>query len=118
MPARTSDGPGQFTLHLTLAEAQLIFEALAELPFKYVYELIGKLNSRANEIASREAGTASQAYVLEAQELALVIRALGALPFNRVHGLLAKLNEQGQVSPDAWPSVQESVAHGYTKNHT
>lgn len=34
--------------HVTLEEANLIFKSLGNLPFKDVYELIGKLNEQAN----------------------------------------------------------------------
>lgn len=34
---------------LTIAEANLIFKALGKLPFEEVYELIGKLNTQANQ---------------------------------------------------------------------
>ena len=36
------------TLRVSLDEANLIMKALGEMPFKDVYELIGKLNSQAN----------------------------------------------------------------------
>lgn len=36
------------TLRVSLDEANLIMKALSELPFKDVYELIGKLNDQAN----------------------------------------------------------------------
>ncbi|MGB3180928.1 MAG: hypothetical protein WBB45_06040 [Cyclobacteriaceae bacterium] len=36
------------TLRVSLDEANLIMKALGELPFKDVYELIGKINDQAN----------------------------------------------------------------------
>ncbi len=95
-----------YAIHLDLAEGQLVFEALAERPFKQVYELIGRLNHRANEVASQGGDvTTPQIYRLDAAELDLIARALGELPFNRVHALLASLHEQAQAGVDA-------VAHG------
>lgn len=44
---RQTDTP-PVTFHLTIEEANLIFKALGEMPFKEVYELIGKLNEQAN----------------------------------------------------------------------
>ena len=34
---------------LTIQEANLIFKSLGKLPFEEVYELIGKLNTQANQ---------------------------------------------------------------------
>ena len=85
--------PAPYQVPLDLAEGQLIFEALAELPFKQVYELIGKLNSRANAVAAQGDSVERHAYALDGRELALVLQALGALPFNRVHLLLGRLSD-------------------------
>lgn len=77
---------------LSVEEGQTIFQALSELPFKYVFELIGKLNHTANEtkVISRQ-GTACYEYVLLTEEINLVIRALGQMPYQRVHGIIAHL---------------------------
>ena len=42
------------TFTVTLNEANLIFKALGALPFREVYELIGKLNEQANEQLKNE----------------------------------------------------------------
>ncbi len=95
-----------YAIHLDLAEGQLVFEALAERPFKQVYELIGRLNHRANEVAAQgDHVNTPQVYRLDAADLDLMVRALSELPFNRVHTLLASLNEQARAGVDA-------VAHG------
>ena len=76
---------------LTTAEGALVLEALAELPFKTVFELIGELNRQAND------GTAaggSHAFILDRASLMLIVKALGELPYSRVHALLANLNAQ------------------------
>ncbi len=39
----------QLHFQMTLEEANLVFKGLGLLPFKDVYELIGKLNEQANE---------------------------------------------------------------------
>lgn len=38
----------QLHFQMSLEEANLVFKALGELPFKDVYELMGKLNEQAN----------------------------------------------------------------------
>jgi hypothetical protein len=38
----------QLHFQMSLEEANLVFKALGELPFKDVFELIGKLNEQAN----------------------------------------------------------------------
>jgi len=76
---------------LATAEGALMLEALAELPFKTVFELIGELNRQAND--GDAAGDAHE-FVLDRPSLALIVKALGELPYSRVHALLAKLNAQ------------------------
>ncbi len=100
------------TLRLNVQEGGLLLEALAELPFKTVFELIGKLNQQANELFT--AGCAQyerQQFVLTEAELALTIKALGNLPYHRVHGLLADLNQQIQVQLNNQPSSAAAKAY-------
>lgn len=83
------------TIRLTMQEGNLLLEALAELPFKSVFELIGKLNQQANDlfvpgIAPQE----RQQFVFTEPELSLSVKALGNMPYHRVHGLLSDLNQQ------------------------
>ncbi len=100
-----------YAINLNLAEGQLVFEALAERPFKQVYELIGRLNHRANEVAEQGGDvTLPQAYPLDAAELDLVTRALSELPYGRVHRLLASLNEQ--VQADTLSPETDGATHG------
>lgn len=75
---------------LSLAEGGLVMEALAELPFKTVFGLIGELNRQANE----HDGMIAHEFVFERADLALIVKALGELPYSRVHALLANLHEQ------------------------
>lgn len=103
MPARL------LTIQLSLQEGNLLLEALAELPFKSVFELIGKLNQQANElfvpgIAPQEL----QRFVFTEVELSLVIQALGNLPYHRVHALLTGLNQQIQAQLSNPPSFAVS----------
>ena len=91
-----------FSMCLNIDEGKIVFEALAELPFKYVYELIGKLNSQLN--ASPTHGSNERAlytYTLSRHELNLMIRALGELPFNHVYTLVENLNAQIREQLDA-----------------
>jgi hypothetical protein len=109
----TGSGRRAYAISLVLAEAQLVFEALAELPFKQVYELIGRLNRQANELAVQGGDVAArQVYRLDAAEFALVLRALGELPFSRVHDLLASLNEQARAQADTSLGDADAVANG------
>jgi hypothetical protein len=86
-----------------MAEGRLIMQALAELPFKYVYELIGKLNHQANEIT---AGNRDVPHFrlrrLSLQEIHLMLRALEEMPFRQVHHLLANLNAQINGHQQRW----------------
>lgn len=94
------------TLALRADQGALVIEALAELPFKTVFELIGRLNRQANGVdpaagvrlgvdpaAGADAGGALP-YVVGAADLELIVGALGRLPYNRVHRLLAALEQQ------------------------
>jgi hypothetical protein len=86
------------SIHLTLEEGNLLLEALAELPFKTVFELIGKLNHQANEsFADGGDDNQRQKFLFTEIEMALTIKALGEIPYNRVHFLLANLNKQIHV---------------------
>lgn len=84
-----------WALRLTLAESSLLLEALIEMPFKQVFELIGKLNHQAQQFyGSEDAATLPQAFTLDSREFSCCVKALGALPYNRVNALLQSLNEQ------------------------
>lgn len=82
-------------IELTLAQGNLILEALAERPFKQVFELIGVLNQQASLLFSdAEPLDLLATFTLSAPQLRLIIEALGELPFNRVHTLLQVLHQQ------------------------
>ena len=86
-----------FIIHLNVTDGKIIFEALAELPFKYVYDLIGKLNFQANHNNADDGDAMARLqHTLIMQEIGLIIKALGGLPFNRVHRLVEKLSAQIQ----------------------
>jgi hypothetical protein len=86
-----------FQIHLNVNDGKLIFEALAELPFKYVYDLIGRLNRQANRNTTNGCDEMIRfGLTLGLQEIGLIIKALGGLPFNRVHRLVDDLNAQIQ----------------------
>jgi hypothetical protein len=110
MSAMSSQAPsGSLRIVLTPEEGALVMEALAEYPFKSVFELIGKLNLQAN-IYSSSALPASAAHDFDftAPELSLAIKALGDLPFNRVNVLLANVN--GQISAQLEPRHRKKAA--------
>lgn len=86
---------GTIILTLTLEESGVMVQALAECPFKLVFELIGKLNHQAQQFyqPSRVAGEGVN-FNLSAAELSCCLKALGELPYNRVSLLLSNLQAQ------------------------
>jgi hypothetical protein len=83
---------------LTAEHGNLVIAALAERPFKLVYELIGKLNRQAN-IAAHADGNA-YVCVLQANEWALILDALGYLPYRQVNALVEALHLQMHANFD------------------
>ena len=83
-----------FEISLTAAEGRTVFEALAEQPFKHVFELIGNINKQANKAPDLSDKDAPTTYTFTDKELALIVRALGSMPFEIVHQLIANLNQQ------------------------
>ncbi len=89
------DTDHRLIIDLTLEEGNLILEALAECPFKSVFELIGQLNLQANQLFTATTDhEKTQAFMFSEHDLSLTIKALGGLPYNRVNGLLVNLNQQ------------------------
>lgn len=82
-------------IKLNLQESGLLLQALAERPFKQVFELIGKLNHQAQQFYQPPVTSdKSVVFALGSSELSLCIKALGDLPYNQVQGLIAKLHSQ------------------------
>ncbi|GGX10429.1 hypothetical protein [Undibacterium macrobrachii] len=85
------------TLSLSLANGNLILEALAERPFKQVFELIGELNQQASRLFSPTAqGHELAVFTLSPNQLRLILEVLGEMPYNRVHRLLQNMHQQLQ----------------------
>ncbi len=100
------------TIDLTLEEGNLILEALAECPFKSVFELIGQLNQQANNLfVATIDHTKPQTFTFAEHELSLTIKALGGLPYNRVNDLLVNLNQQIKAQLSQQPSEKVSPAY-------
>ncbi len=100
------------TIYLNLEEGNLLLEALAECPFKSVFELIGKLNQQANSVfPPGVAQNARQEFTFTESELSFSIKALGNMPYQRVHKLLAVLNQQIQLQIDNRHSGVTSSEH-------
>lgn len=100
------------TIDLTLEEGNLILEALAECPFKTVFELIGQLNQQANRLfVATIDHTKTQSFAFSEHDLSLTIKALGGLPYNRVNGLLANFNQQIKAQLSRQPSEKMSPAY-------
>ena len=91
--------PETMQIVLTAEQGNLVIAALAECPFKLVYELIGKLNRQANDAGGR-AAAGKYACLLTADELKLVLNALGNLPYHQVHALVHALQLQLKVGPE------------------
>ncbi|MBX3616329.1 hypothetical protein [Nitrosomonas sp.] len=82
-------------ISLNLEEGNLLLEALAECPFKSVFELIGKLNHQANHLFIAGASPQERRqFVFTEDELSFSLKALGNLPYHRVNKLLEDLNLQ------------------------
>ena len=90
-------------LLITRAQGNLMLEALAERPFKQVFEVIGVLNRQAEQFVAAQAQAAGNAieardaraaFTLSASELRLTLEALGDLPYRRVQPLLQDLHAQ------------------------
>ncbi|SFA98829.1 hypothetical protein SAMN04515620_11123 [Collimonas sp. OK607] len=88
--------PGTMQIVLTAEQGNLVIAALAECPFKLVYELIGKLNRQANDVDG-QAIADKYPCALTADELKLVLHALGNLPYHQVHALVHVLQQQLQA---------------------
>lgn len=107
-----TDADRLLTIDLTLEEGNLILEALAECPFKSVFELIGQLNQQANHLfVATTDHVKTQAFMFSEHDLSLTIKALGGLPYNRVNGLLVNLNQQIKTQLSGQPSAKVSPAY-------
>ena len=82
------------TLSLRADQGALVIEALAELPFKTVFDLIGRLNRQANAADADADADAARAYSVGVPDLQLIVGALRLLPYHRVHLLMDALEEQ------------------------
>ncbi len=89
----TDDEVRTFLFPLSVEDGRTVVEALAELPFKYVFDLIGSINRQANEAVAKSCDEdAVHKYAFSRQEFELIVKALGNLPFNCVHTVLENLN--------------------------
>jgi hypothetical protein len=97
-----------FVISLTVDEGRTVFEALAEQPFKYVFELIGNINNQANEAIDRSDKDTPTTYTFTGQELKLIVQALAKMPFEQVYGLITSLNGQIRAQAGAVSFVNDS----------
>lgn len=97
-------------ISLNLEEGNLLLEALAECPFKSVFELIGKLNHQANHLFVADASPQEQRqFVFTETELLFSLKALGNMPYHRVHKLLEGLNLQVEMQRNKQRSTVAST---------
>lgn len=102
------------SVKITLEEGNLILTALAEYPFKTVFELIGKLNQQAHhQFAEATDKTVQKPFMFTEQEMLLTIKALGKLPYEHVHQLLDKLNTEMEHQLRRLNNEAGSVSHSY-----
>lgn len=88
-------------LILSIEEGKIIIEALAELPFRHVFELIGKINSQANKKNSSDLSyEKSKEYRVNMEDVEIMVTALGHMPFIKVENIMGKLGKQikGQIN--------------------
>lgn len=86
-----ADQDSMLQLVLTVKQGNLVMMALAEYPFKRVYELIGKLNRQANAALHADHSYACR---VDAGELKLMLDALSKLPYYQVYTLVHALQRQ------------------------
>lgn len=81
-----------FNIKITIGEGKVIFKSLAELPFKEVFELIGKLNQQTN---SQKVYHDSEEiiFTLTKTELEIIKKALSGQPFYQVSGIMEKVTK-------------------------
>ena len=104
--------PEKLSIFLSVQEGSLILAALAEQPFKNVYELIGNINKQANEaVVNTMIANSDASFALTRKELEFIIMALGNMPFNQVYGLLQKLNQQMYEQMDVSRQGDEMIAY-------
>lgn len=87
---------------LSLAQGNLILEALVERPFKEVFETIGHLNQQA--AASFPEGSDEDdigTIRVSPGQLRLILSVLGEMPYKRVNGLLRSMHQQMQEAKES-----------------
>lgn len=82
-------------IQLKLHESGLVLQALAERPFKQVFDIIGKLNHQAQQFYQPPVTNDKPVnFTLTAAEFSVCIKSLGDMPYNQVQGLIANLHSQ------------------------
>jgi hypothetical protein len=95
-------------ISLNLEESGIVLQALAECPFKTVFELIGKLNHQAQQFYQPPIKTGEPvSFHFSPAEFSCCIKALGQLPYNQVHLLLANLHTQLRAQKMQNPDIGE-----------
>lgn len=89
-------------IHLTLAQCNLLLEALVERPFKQVFELIGILNQQLQPFYRGANPEVPIPVRLHRLQLSLCVKALGELPYHRVATLLGDLHRQLLAQSPNW----------------
>lgn len=83
----------QVVVEMDRLESGILLAALAELPFKTVYALIGKVNARAHGHFSDPSQHAKRKpFEFEIHELAFCAQTLESLPYREVHALLERVH--------------------------
>jgi hypothetical protein len=73
---------------VTVNEGKIIFMALTDLPFKLVFELIGKLNKQSNSQVPKDGEII---LLLSRTDIELIFEALSKQPYSQVYRLMDKI---------------------------
>jgi hypothetical protein len=82
----------EFQLNITIEEGKKIFLALSEMPFKRVYDLIGRINSQTVQQDKRPDHLKQDiTFILSGPDIDLIAESLSAFPYNQVHTTMQKI---------------------------
>lgn len=89
----------EFQFNITIEEGKKIFLALSEMPFKRVYDLIGRINSQTVQQNNRpEHLKHGITLVLSGPDIDLIAESLSAFPYNQVNRIMQKLKALKRAS--------------------
>ncbi len=82
----------ELQLNITIEEGKNIFLALSEMPFKRVYDLIGRINRQTIQQNNKSKHPDNNiAFFLSGTDIDLIIESLSPYPYNQVNSIMQKL---------------------------